>query len=331
MQERVYTLTALTDIWTGSISLREDKKGGSGQDSVQIVPDRLVTTGLLGSIRWWFEVLVRGLGGAPCGLDDEPDTRKEPDEPGHHCVVCELFGCTGWARKFRFDVLAEDGKAQQNQITKDNPFRIRFTPLRPVRDEEWALLDLTLRLIADYGAIGGKTSLKPSGAKNPKRYFRPRNFGFVRIKHRPSVPRLTEYRLRAYVTDPRWRYPKQEGFSWASLDHVWCVKARYHARQDRTKSTFNRVTEQPEKEWRSSHGDSRLARRETGSEGDRERKNVFSFKEPQAQRSFGFVRHPREFEATQQLLREVWKDLRTDDFLTGDAIIRKLFDEGGNE
>jgi hypothetical protein len=31
-----------------------------------------------------------------------------------------------------------------------------------VKPEEWTLLDLTLRLIADYGAIGGKTVYKPS-------------------------------------------------------------------------------------------------------------------------------------------------------------------------
>ncbi|MCL6507327.1 MAG: type III-B CRISPR module RAMP protein Cmr1, partial [Bryobacteraceae bacterium] len=43
---RDWRLRALTPIWTGGIE-------GKG--------DRLVPTGLLGSIRWWFEVLVRGL------------------------------------------------------------------------------------------------------------------------------------------------------------------------------------------------------------------------------------------------------------------------------
>jgi CRISPR-associated protein Csb2 len=45
-----YELKALTDIWTGDAN----REG-----------NRLITTGLLGSIRWWFEVLVRGLGESP--------------------------------------------------------------------------------------------------------------------------------------------------------------------------------------------------------------------------------------------------------------------------
>jgi len=46
---RDWTLKALTPIWSGGIEGKSD---------------RLVPTGLVGSIRWWFEVLVRGLGGA---------------------------------------------------------------------------------------------------------------------------------------------------------------------------------------------------------------------------------------------------------------------------
>jgi CRISPR-associated protein Cmr1 len=134
--ERTYQLRALTDLWTGDVNGK---------------PDHLITTGLLGSIRWWFEVLVRGLGGSAC---DPTDTKCEDR---NHCVVCELFGCTGWARKFRLEVLDENGDAKAEQIKQNQTFNLRFTPLRPVRGEELALLDATLRLIAEYGAIGGKT------------------------------------------------------------------------------------------------------------------------------------------------------------------------------
>jgi CRISPR type III-B/RAMP module RAMP protein Cmr1 len=159
---RNYKLKALTDLWTGSVILEER----NGQIKEKTGPDRLITTGLLGSIRWWFEVLVRGLNGSAC---DPTDTKCEDR---NHCVVCELFGCTGWARKFRFEVLDKDcniretkNNARTNispQIKKGDEFSLRFTPLRPIRDEEWALLDATLRLIAEYGAIGGKTVLKPT-------------------------------------------------------------------------------------------------------------------------------------------------------------------------
>ena len=43
--ERTYQLKALTDVWTGDVNGK---------------PDRFITSGLLGFIRWWFEVLVRG-------------------------------------------------------------------------------------------------------------------------------------------------------------------------------------------------------------------------------------------------------------------------------
>jgi len=146
-----FKLKALTDIWTGDVN-RQD--------------NRLIATGLLGSIRWWFEVLVRGLGGRACDptLPEVrcPASSKTPSEPGHHCVVCELFGCTGWARKFRFEVLDETGQPKSSQIKANDIFILRFTELRPIREEEWCLLGLTLRLIAEYGAIGGKTVLKPS-------------------------------------------------------------------------------------------------------------------------------------------------------------------------
>jgi len=145
LSSREWVLKARTPIWTGDA----DRNG-----------ERTVTTGLLGSLRWWFEVLVRGLGGSACD-PAEPDGRC-PDKNDKHCVVCELFGCTGWARKFRFDVLDEVGKVKRDQIKKDETFRFRFSPLRPMCEEEWALLDLTLRLISDYGATGGKTVLKPS-------------------------------------------------------------------------------------------------------------------------------------------------------------------------
>lgn len=159
ISHREWKFRALTDIWTGDA----DQRG-----------ERLVPTSLLGSIRWWFEVLIRGLDGSTCDPSFEdrrahpessrcPDPNvKNPFDQAHHCVVCELFGCTGWARKFRFQVLDQAGATIQKRIERNQEFVLRFVPLRQIQPEEWALLDLTLRLIADYGAIGGRTVLKPS-------------------------------------------------------------------------------------------------------------------------------------------------------------------------
>ncbi|GIV64051.1 MAG: hypothetical protein KatS3mg045_1390 [Bellilinea sp.] len=147
-----WKIRALTPIWTGDADREEN---------------RLIPTGIVGSLRWWFEVLVRGLGGKACdptvdGVRCPDKNVKNPYDPGQHCVVCEFFGCTGWARKFRLMVVNENGTIIQGQIKDGQIFILRFIPLRLIRDEEWCLLDATLRLIADYGAIGGKTVFKPS-------------------------------------------------------------------------------------------------------------------------------------------------------------------------
>ncbi|MCL6589999.1 MAG: type III-B CRISPR module RAMP protein Cmr1 [Firmicutes bacterium] len=76
-------LQTLTPIWTGDV----DQK-----------PGHLRETGLIGSLRWWYEALVRGLGGSVC---DPVGGNGCPDENGSRRIACELFGCTGWARRFR--------------------------------------------------------------------------------------------------------------------------------------------------------------------------------------------------------------------------------------
>ena len=65
---RELTFNPLTPIWTGDAHQR----GG-----------RLMSTGLLGSIRWWFEVLVRELGGSACG------PKKSKCEGPDHCLGCK--------------------------------------------------------------------------------------------------------------------------------------------------------------------------------------------------------------------------------------------------
>lgn len=91
----------LTPLWTGGV-------GGK--------VDRIHETGLLGSMRWWYEVLVRGLGGRVCERSDECkfDVDKYfKSEASDECKrlrdtglrdVCQIFGATGWKRRFRLSV-----------------------------------------------------------------------------------------------------------------------------------------------------------------------------------------------------------------------------------
>jgi hypothetical protein len=77
-------------------------------------------------------VLVRGLGGSPC----DPSSNQKTCLNERHCVACELFGCTGWTRKFRFDVRTEQGAVITSKLTKGTKFHLCFTPLRAVKPED---------------------------------------------------------------------------------------------------------------------------------------------------------------------------------------------------
>lgn len=309
MDSRDYHIKALTDIWTGDLN-------GN--------PDRTITTGLLGSVRWWCEVLVRGLGGHAC--DPTRDGNRCPDREGKHCVVCELFGCTGWARKFRFEILDANGKVKKEQIKKENTVIFCFTPLRPIRNEEWALLDLTLQLIAEYSAIGGKTVYKPSDEQSRQDAPHHKDYGLIQIIKRPEISPVSEQNLRRYVTESRWRKPSHNDFAWASLANFWCVKDRYLARQDSQKSTFNRVIGRPEPKSQSQSGDSWLAGRRASRGQLAESKKVFSFKDPP--RTFGFVEKANNLQNRLQSLKDHlesdWQDFHDTEFKHGSEILASI-------
>jgi len=330
--KREWQLEALTPIYTGDAN-RSYK--------------RLVPSGIMGSLRWWFEVLVRGLGGKVCDPTVEgvrcPENNKQLHEPGHHCVVCELFGCTGWARKFRLMVLDENGqRVIQDQIQEGQKFTLRFILLRTIAPEEWCLLDATLRLIANYGAIGGKTVFKPSEESNRQNARHHEDFGLIAIEQRPEGVGCSRAAAEAYVRDTRWRRDFSDAaFAWASLQNFWCVKGRYLVRRDADTSSFNLVIGRPESKSQSSQGDSWLAgRRPNRQRGIKpESKKVFSFKEPKnACRTFGFVQNEQEFfQVLNKLITlrdggngrqpdRVWDSFKPDsEFLKGEQILERLF------
>ena len=157
MREFIVKIKPLTPIWTGNENM-ECKT--------------LRETGILGSLRWWYEALIRGLGGSAC---DPTSDNRCPDKDGNHCDACELFGCTGWARKFRLvvefnttvpEVWVGTRKKKGNKYLKrnvaglmaDGAIILKFIPLREISPNEWALLNKTLDIIAKYGALGARTS-----------------------------------------------------------------------------------------------------------------------------------------------------------------------------
>jgi CRISPR-associated protein Cmr1 len=86
-------LKTLTPLWTGGVDGKMD---------------RIHETGILGSLRWWYEAIVRGLGGNPCNpMSEGPDADRCPrkrDGWDEFCPVCQLFGATGQSRRFRLTI-----------------------------------------------------------------------------------------------------------------------------------------------------------------------------------------------------------------------------------
>lgn len=304
--QRDYKLRALSEVWTGNANRKNDK---------------LVLTGLMGSIRWWFEVLVRGMDGYAC---DPTETQCKDDK---HCVVCELFGCTGWARKFRFEVLDEKGDLKITKISSGNSFIFRFIELRPISPEEWTLLDATLRLIAEYGAIGGKTVLKPSNENNRDQH---KDYGLIKIDKVPSFEKRIVQQLKEYSSSEKFKCLKKEDkdFRWAALKNFWCVKGESLSRQDSNKSTFNAVIGRREPKSQSKNIDTNDRDINQWLAGkQQESKKVFSFKNPA--RTFGFVKPGLiDFAEMKKRLTAVWPDLK---FIEGSAVINELFGKEKNQ
>ncbi len=96
MRELTATLNMITPLWTG---------GSNSQ------MDRVHVTGILGSLRWWYEALVRGVGGEACDPRDHTCIYTSEEEELGLCYACRLFGTTGWARRFQLASI-NDGQAQ---------------------------------------------------------------------------------------------------------------------------------------------------------------------------------------------------------------------------
>lgn len=78
----VVSITTRTPLWTGGIDAKTD---------------RVHETGIIGSLRWWYESIIRGLGHEAC----DPLSKKDNCCPG-----CHLFGSTGSKRKFSMNVIS---------------------------------------------------------------------------------------------------------------------------------------------------------------------------------------------------------------------------------
>lgn len=212
------TIQTLTPLWTGGVETGEC--------------DRIHETGLLGSLRWWMEVLVRGMGGQVkdptaderSGLDpkkfdakvyrelqDEAERRQYLRNAGL-CDVSQLFGATGWKHRFRLTV-------NEEQLDWQPTVTLKITP--PDRTRGWFLspgwlgtvtltlhgdretlakLHALLRFMEAWGSLGARPQL---------------GYGAFRILEIKDEPPLSTYEV--YGNEPLSDQPDLRTFTFFKL------------------------------------------------------------------------------------------------------------------
>jgi CRISPR-associated protein Cmr1 len=168
-------INTLTPIWTGGVEAGKC--------------DRIHETGILGSLRWWMEVLVRGVGGNVCDPTEHKCLYDPKKSNNGICDICQIFGATGWKRRFRIEVVQDntkpdeavsskielrhdykdrEGKTKTRISTwwfpkdfKDKPrsgrFTIQIQSLHPKFKPE--VLSGLIQFIADWSALGARSQM----------------------------------------------------------------------------------------------------------------------------------------------------------------------------
>lgn len=299
MEPITIKIKTLTPIWTGGV----DRSC-----------DRVHETGILGSLRWWYEAIVRGLGGYACA----PTEHKCDDV--NHCAACELFGCTGWARKFRFEIREDNsnnlGALAQQPIRGNQTLWLVFRPIRPVKLEETTLLWKTLQLIAKYGAMGGRTVFKPSEVANNNRKTHHQDFGRIKLICSMPTNLSTRSQVEQYANEfrARWNDNKQ----WPNLKNFWFINKTLD------RKSHNEIANRPTAHTIPNNyltGTTPLQKWLGGSQGVS--KKIFSFHANGAQLTFGYSKDG-ELEDVIGLVSKK-TNLEVSTFKRGTEVIDELF------
>jgi CRISPR-associated protein Cmr1 len=238
MAELKLTLKTLTPLWTGGV----DK-----------TCDRLHETGIIGSLRWWYEAIVRGLGGEACDPTSEEKRCTYDPKKGWSsvCHACQIFGCTGLSRGFRvalerfqpvplsfITMLAgqQRGRRMPNNrwwlkktfespgypinkvkalFTTPQGGVITLTPRRPFpKGVDWqAQMQYLLWWIVEKGGLGPKIQ---------------NGFGQIQVKINPNIIKQGEENLQKFMQQPARKVKDK----WPSISEFFQLEFTI-ARQDK--------------------------------------------------------------------------------------------------
>ncbi|MBC7332927.1 MAG: type III-B CRISPR module RAMP protein Cmr1, partial [Actinobacteria bacterium] len=157
--KKEYKLQIKTPLWTGDIDTNSNV---------------LQPTGIIGSLRWWLEAVIRGMDKSACdpaGDDRCPrQVTKNNQKVIQYCSACLIFGATGIRRMFRLEmnggVKLFDGGAINIKPNSRNrgwylgsgligQIDLHVIPLDRDFDENLILIPLVIA--TNWGGIGVKT------------------------------------------------------------------------------------------------------------------------------------------------------------------------------
>ncbi len=209
------TFTPQTPLWTG------------GVDGTM---DRIHETGIIGSLRWWFEAIVRALGGSAC---DPTKSKCNYQKDKQICDVCTVFGATGWKRRFSLRVEGEPTYIWSDE-ERDKQLHLRpagrrswgwYLPngvINPLRfrvhgdPDTLGQLQPLIHFLGRHGAIGAKNqlgygfgSIDDLDPIPPNSLFASLERGgqHKRTEHRSSIPSLNRFgffSFRFTPVKPNW-------------------------------------------------------------------------------------------------------------------------------
>lgn len=147
LQRITMQLRTRTPLWTGGIN---------GMDCIH-------ESGIIGSLRWWYETIVRGSGHYAC----DPASHKDERE----CPVCSLFGHTGQKRKFSLSIESKSKPVWDSSNLNIRPYdRTRgwflppgFTGTMEIelhgQNREITRIASLIQWLSQWGTIGAKSQL----------------------------------------------------------------------------------------------------------------------------------------------------------------------------
>jgi len=322
MREFTIKIKSLTPLWTGDA----DRKNTT-----------LRETGIIGSLRWWYEALIRGLGGTACDPTDE-NSRCKLDQGKFEkavkrgksvqetlneqiCPACQLFGCTGWSRRFRLEIngISENdikkGKGPTAGLKPNTIFNLKFTFLSNLSSEQKWLFKKTLWVIENYGTIGGRTTWKPNG-----KWGTP--YGLIKTEDYGDLRQWDTFsnvdNVKTWLKENKEVIKKKKHPDWFSLNFYWIVEGQYLTRKQINK-VVRRDPNNPEKYLPEADDFEKWLGGEISSEKSVSKK-IFSFKNPN--KVFGYIRNDKELITLYERIKKILgKDVR---LKTGKEILGEL-------